>query len=252
MIRVLIVEDEQPAAARLEKLLKKVDSNIQVLDVIDSVDGAIKWFGKNDSPELLMLDIQLADGLSFDIFKQIEVDAFVIFTTAYDEYAIRAFELNSIDYLLKPVNPEKLQKSIQKYQKLAGRNQQVNLESLMEVLDQRKSPYKKRFAVNVGSKIISVETCSVAYFYSMEKSTFLCTNGNHHYPLDFSLEHLEQLLDPELFFRINRQVIIQYNSIEKVHILSRSRVKVETNPPAHEDLLVSTARTHPFRLWLDR
>ncbi len=252
MIRALIVEDEEPAAARLEKLLKKVDPGIQVLDVIDSVEVAVKWFEKNDPPELLMLDIQLADGLSFDIFKQVKVDSFVIFTTAYDEYAIRAFELNSIDYLLKPVDPEKLHKSIQKLRKLAGRSQQVNLETLMETLEQRKSPFKKRFAVNVGSKIISVETRSVAYFYSMEKSTFMCTDDNHHYPLDFSLEHLEQLLDPEVFFRINRKVILQYTSIEKIHILSRSRVKVVTNPPASEDLLVSTARTHPFRLWLDR
>jgi DNA-binding LytR/AlgR family response regulator len=252
MIRTLIVEDEEPAAARLEKLLKQVEPDIQVLDVIDSVEIAVKWFETNDPPDLLMLDIQLADGLSFDIFKKTKVDSFVIFTTAYDEYAIKAFELNSIDYLLKPVDRVKLQNSIQKYRKLAGRNQQVNIETLMETLEQRKSNFKIRFAVNVGSKIISVETRSVAYFYSMEKSTFLCTNDNHHYPLDFSLEHLEQLLDPEMFFRINRQVIIQYTCIEKIHILSRSRVKLETNPPASEDLLVSTARTHQFRLWLDR
>ena len=252
MIRTLIVEDEEPAAARLEKLLKEVDPGIQILDVIDSVEVAVKWFEKNDPPDLLMLDIQLADGLSFDIFKQIKVESFVIFTTAYDEYAIRAFELNSIDYLLKPVDPAKLQNSIQKYRNLAGRDQKVNIETLIETLEQRRSSFKKRFAVNVGSKIISVETRTVAYFYSLEKSTFLCTNDNHHYPLDFSLEHLEQLLDPELFFRINRQVIIQYASIEKIHILSRSRVKLETNPPASEDLLVSTARTHQFRLWLDR
>lgn len=158
----------------------------------------------------------------------------------------------SNDYLLKPVDPAKLQNSIQKYRNLAGRDQKVNIETLIETLEQRRSSFKKRFAVNVGSKIISVETRTVAYFYSLEKSTFLCTNDNHHYPLDFSLEHLEQLLDPELFFRINRQVIIQYASIEKIHILSRSRVKLETNPPASEDLLVSTARTHQFRLWLDR
>lgn len=252
MIRTLIVEDEEPAAARLEKLLKEVDPGIQILDVIDSVEMAVKWFEKNDPPDLLMLDIQLADGLSFDIFKQIKVESFVIFTTAYDEYAIRAFELNSIDYLLKPVDPAKLQNSIQKYRNLAGRDQKVNIETLIETLEQRRSSFKKRFAVNVGSKIISVETRTVAYFYSLEKSTFLCTNDNHHYPLDFSLEHLEQLLDPELFFRINRQVIIQYTSIEKIHILSRSRVMLETNPPASEDLLVSTARTHQFRLWLDR
>lgn len=252
MIRTLIVEDEEPAAARLEKLLKQVEPGIQILDVIDSVEIAVKWFETNDPPDLLMLDIQLADGLSFDIFKKTEVDSFVIFTTAYDEYAIKAFELNSIDYLLKPVDRVKLQNSIQKYRKLAGRNQQVSIETLMETLEHRKSSFKIRFAVNVGSKIISVETRSVAYFYSMEKSIFLCTNENHHYPLDFSLEHLEQLLDPEMFFRINRQVIIQYTSIEKIHILSRSRVKLETNPPASEDLLVSTARTHQFRLWLDR
>jgi DNA-binding LytR/AlgR family response regulator len=252
MIRILIIEDEEPAAARLEKLLKEVDPGMQVLDVLDSVEVAVRWFKANDPPDLLMLDIQLADGLSFDIFKQVKVDSFVIFTTAYDEYAIKAFELNSIDYLLKPVDKAKLQNSIEKYRRVADRNQQVNIEILMETLEHRKSNYKKRFAVNVGSKIISVETRSVAYFYSMEKSTFLCTNDNHHYPLDFSLEHLEQLLDPEMFFRINRQVIIHYNSIEKIHILSRSRVKVETNPPAKEDLLVSTARTHPFRLWLDR
>ncbi|MCK4853845.1 MAG: response regulator transcription factor [Bacteroidales bacterium] len=252
MIRTLIVEDEEPAAARLEKLLKQVEPGIQILDVIDSVEIAVKWFETNDPPDLLMLDIQLADGLSFDIFKKTKVDSFVIFTTAYDEYAIKAFELNSIDYLLKPVDRVKLQNSIQKYRKLAGRNQQVSIETLMETLEHRKSSFKIRFAVNVGSKIISVETRSVAYFYSMEKSIFLCTNENHHYPLDFSLEHLEQLLDPEMFFRINRQVIIQYTSIEKIHILSRSRVKLETNPPASEDLLVSTARTHQFRLWLDR
>ena len=252
MIRTLIVEDEEPAAARLEKLMKQVEPGIHILDVIDSVEIAVKWFETNDPPDLLMLDIQLADGLSFDIFKKTKVDSFVIFTTAYDEYAIKAFELNSIDYLLKPVDRVKLQNSIQKYRKLAGRNQQVSIETLMETLEHRKSNFKIRFAVNVGSKIISVETRSVAYFYSMEKSIFLCTNENHHYPLDFSLEHLEQLLDPEMFFRINRQVIIQYTSIEKIHILSRSRVKLETNPPASEDLLVSTARTHQFRLWLDR
>ncbi|KPL25687.1 MAG: hypothetical protein AMS23_04790 [Bacteroides sp. SM1_62] len=251
-MRTLIVEDEQPAAARLEKLLKEVGSGVQVLDVIDSVERAVNWFETNDPPDLLLLDIQLADGLSFDIFKRVKVDSFVIFTTAYDEYAIKAFELNSIDYLLKPVDKAKLQKSIQKYRKLADRNQQVNIETLMETLERRKANFKKRFAVNIGSKIISVETRSVAYFYALEGNTFLCTRDNHHYPLDFSLEHLEQLLDPELFFRINRQVIIQYNSIEKIHILSRSRIKLETNPPASEDMLVSTARTHQFRLWLDR
>ena len=252
MIRTLIVEDEAPAAARLTKLLKDLEPGMVILDVIDSVEHAVEWFGLNDPPDLLMLDIQLADGLSFDIFRKVEVDCFVIFTTAYDEYAIKAFELNSVDYLLKPVDRSRLEKSLQKFRKLAGRKQEVSLAVLMESLERRESNYKKRFAVNVGSKIVSVETRTVAYFYSMEKSTFLCTLDNHHYPVDFSLEHLEQLLDPELFFRISRKVIIQYTAIEKIHILSRSRIKLQTSPPAQEDMLVSTARTHAFRLWLDR
>ena len=199
-----------------------------------------------------MLDIQLADGLSFEIFKQVKVESFVIFTTAYDEYAIKAFELNSIGYLLKPVDKDKLQNSLQKYHQLAGHKQSVDIAALMETLEQRKSKFKKRFAVNVGSKIISIETRSVAYFYSMEKNTFLCTTDNHHYPVEFSLEHLEQVLDPELFFRINRQVIIGFTAIAKIHILSRSRIKLETHPPSEDDMLVSTARAHAFRLWLDR
>ena len=252
MIRTLIIEDEQPAASRLEKLLKEVEPGVRVVDVIDSIESAVKWFETNDPPDLLMLDIQLADGLSFEIFKRVRINSFVIFTTAYDEYAIRAFELNSIDYLLKPVDRNRLQKSLEKYHQLSGHSQQLNMETLLEAIEGRKSMYKKRFAVNIGSKIISVETRLVAYFYSLEKSTYLCTFDNRHYPLDFSLEHLEQLLDPDMFFRINRKVIIQFTSIEKIHILSRSRVKLEVRPPPAEDMLVSTARTHAFRVWLDR
>ena len=252
MITALIVEDEEPAAARLENLLREVEPEIMILDIMDSVQAAVEWFGNHDPPDLLMLDIQLADGLSFDIFKQVKVDSFVIFTTAYDEYAIQAFELNSIDYLLKPVDRTRLQNSLWKYHRLSGRKQEADIAALMEALEQRKANFKKRFAVNVGSKIISVETRSAAYFYSMEKSTFLCTYDNRHFPIDFSLEHLEALLDPELFFRINRRVIIGFTAIEKIHILSRSRIKLEVLPPSGQDMLVSTARTHAFRQWLDR
>jgi two-component system response regulator LytT len=252
MITTLIVEDEEPAAVRLEKLLREVEPGILILDIIDSVQAAVTWFRKNDPPDLLMLDIQLADGLSFDIFKQVKVDSFVIFTTAYDEYAIQAFELNSIDYLLKPVDRTRLQNSLRKYHRLSGGKHEVDIAALMETLERRKANLKKRFAVNVGRKIISVETRSVAYFYSMEKSTYLCTHDDRHFPIDFSLEHLEQKLDPELFFRINRRVIIGFTAIERIHILSKSRIELETIPPSGQDMLVSTARAHDFRLWLDR
>jgi DNA-binding LytR/AlgR family response regulator len=252
MIRTLIVEDEAPAAARLAKLLKEIEPDAQVLDIIDSVEGAVKWLRENEHPDLLMLDIQLADGLSFDIFRKENIDSFVIFTTAYDEYAIKAFELNSIDYLLKPVDRDRLRNSLLKYRKLSGKYPSVSIEKLMETIEAGKSNYKARFAVNVGSRIISVETSRVAYFYTLEKNTFLCTRDNRQYPVDFSLDHLEQILDPERFFRINRQVIIEYTSIDHIHVLSRSRIKLETTPPARDDMLVSTARTHSFRLWLDR
>jgi two-component system response regulator LytT len=252
MITTLIVEDEEPAAARLEKLLREVEPGIQILDIVDSVQTAVEWFGNHDPPDLLMLDIQLADGLSFDIFRQVRVDSFVIFTTAYDEYAIQAFELNSIDYLLKPVDRARLQNSLRKYHRLSGGKQEVDITALMETLEQRKANFKKRFAVNAGNKIISVETRSAAYFYSMEKSTYLCTHDHRHFAIDFSLEHLEQILDPELFFRINRRVIIGFSAIERIHVLSKSRIKLETIPPSDQDMLVSTARTHAFRQWLDR
>ena len=253
MIKILIIEDEEPAAARLEKLLTGLDPGITILEKLDSIESSVRWLRDNPQPDLIMLDIQLADGLSFEIFRQVDVESFVIFTTAYDEYAIRAFELNSIDYLLKPVDREKLNTSIQKFRKLsASPAPQVNINELLESLNVRAKTYKKRFAVNIGAKIVSIETGQVAYFYSLEKSTFICTRDNHHYPVDFSLEAIEALVDPDQFFRINRQYMIRFSAIEKIHILSKSRIKVESNPPCEETLLVSTAKAHDFRLWLDR
>ena len=252
MIRTLIIEDEEPAALRLEKLLREVDPEVEILSIIDSVESAVRWLETHGQPDLLLLDIQLADGLSFDIFKQHSLDSYVIFATAYDEYAIRAFELNSIDYLLKPIDKEKLAASIQKFRRLSGSVPQFDINELMSAIENRKISYKKRFLINIGSRIKSVETQSVAYFYSLEKSTFIRTGDGHNYPVEFSLERLETLLDPDAFFRINRQYMINYACIEKIHVLSQSRIKIEAVPPADDDLLVSTARAHRFRLWLDR
>jgi len=163
-----------------------------------------------------------------------------------------AFDLNSVDYLLKPISREKLEHSIRKYRSMAEKHQTVDFQALMESLEGREARYKKRFAVNIGSRSVSVEASSVAWFYTLEKSTYLCTDDNRHYPIDFSLEHLEELLDPEQFYRVNRQYLVRYSAIQRIHILSKSRVKLELQLPAKEDLLVATARTHDFRLWLDR
>lgn len=252
MIRTLVIEDEEPAAARLVRLLGAVEPAIEVLDVIDSIETAVDWLQSHAHPDLIMLDIQLADGLSFDIFRKVRVDSHVIFTTAYDQYAIRAFELNSIDYLLKPVDRKKLAASLEKYNRLQPGKAPFDFDALLQAMQSRKSVYKQRFMVAVGARIIPVETASVAWFCSLEKNTFLCTREGRQYPVEYSLDRLEDLLDPEQFFRINRRYIVGFGSIEKISLLSRSRIRIEVTPVPPEDLLVSSARTHRFREWLDR
>jgi DNA-binding LytR/AlgR family response regulator len=252
MIRTLIIEDEKPAAQRLQKLLQTIEPEISVLDVIDTVESAVKWFSTNRHPDLIMLDIQLGDGVSFDIFRKVKVESYVIFTTAYDEYAIRAFELNSIDYLLKPVDENRLAGSLEKFRKFRSSSQAENIGKLLEELSSKSEKYKKRFVVNIANKIKVVETGDIAYFYSKEKNTFLCTTDNRHYPLEFSVDHVEEIVNPETFFRVNRQYLVSYRAISKIDVLSKSRIKIETVPPAGEEILVSSSRTAEFRLWLDK
>lgn len=252
MINTLIIEDEQPAALRLEKLLTSIDRNIKILKILDTVESAVTWFEVNPQPDLIMLDIQLGDGLSFEIFRKVKVDSYVIFTTAYDEYAIKAFEINSIDYLLKPVDEGRLENSLKKYKKFKSSIQTDNINKLLETIESRNERFKKRFVVSIANKIKIVETNDVAYFYSKDKNTFLCTPDNRHYPLDFSLDHIEEMLNPELFFRVNRQFIVQLKSISKIDILSKSRIKLQTTPSSPEEIMVSSARTSEFRQWLDK
>jgi len=252
MIKTLIIEDEAPAADRLGRMLREIEPEVNIVAVLEGVSESIHWFDNNPQPDLLMLDIQLADGLSFDILKKIRIESFVIFTTAYDEYAIKAFELNSVDYLLKPVNKEKLRKAVEKFKRLSDDSRSLDIQAVIEAIDRGKKKYKERFAISVGSRIRSVETKDIAYFYSLDRNTFLCTYEDRHYPVDFSLDKLEEILDPDNFFRISRRHMINYKAIEKITILSRSRVAVHANPPVKEPLMVSSARTHEFRLWLDR
>jgi two-component system, LytTR family, response regulator LytT len=252
MIRTLIIEDEVAAAQRLERMLQRIEPAINTLAILDSIRSTVEWFRVNPPPDLLMLDIQLGDGLSFEIFRKVQVDCFVIFTTAYDEYAIKAFELNSIDYLLKPVDEQKLRQSIEKFKKLRTGTPVPDMEKLLKLVESRQERFKKRFVVSVADKIRLVETKDALFFYALEKSTFLCTSGNIHYPVDFSLDQLETLLDTEQFFRVNRQYIISYAAISKISILPKSRIGLETTPPVEGGIVVSSARSHEFRKWLDR
>lgn len=251
MINLLIIEDELTAAKRITKLLEETDPEINILANLQSIESAVSWFQNNKAPDLIILDIQLADGISFEIFKQVKVESFIIFTTAYDEYAIKAFELNSIDYLLKPVDRSKLEQSIKKFKKLMPGSTSLDVENLLEYLDSQKREYKKRFLVNAGEKLKSIDTKDVAYFYSSEKFTFLCSKDDRHYALENSIDNLENLLDPGKFFRINRQYLVSLDALDKIYILSKSRIKVELKPEVKDSIYVSKGRTHEFREWLD-
>jgi DNA-binding LytR/AlgR family response regulator len=251
MIKTIIIEDEKPAAIRLEKLLLKLNSEIVICEIIDTVESAVKWLNNNPQPDLIMLDIQLGDGISFDIFRNVKVESHVIFTTAFDEYAIKAFELNSIDYLLKPVDEKKLAASLEKFRKFRS-SQSENIGKLIEELTGKSDRFKKRFVVNIANKIKVIETGEISFFYSKEKNTFLCTTDSRHYPLEFSLDYLEEIVNPANFFRINRQYLVGFRSISRIDVLSKSRIRIETNPTAGEEILVSSSRTAEFRLWLDK
>ncbi|MFO7655670.1 MAG: LytTR family DNA-binding domain-containing protein [Bacteroidales bacterium] len=251
MIRSLVIEDELPAFRRLQKLVSEVAPYIEIIDHLDSITSSVAWLQKHPHPDLIFLDIHLADGLCFEIFRQIHTESFIIFTTAYDEYAIKAFELKSIDYLLKPVSKEQLERALTKFRAM---KEQVkpDLYELVEIIEKRRMAFKSRFVINVGNKIKTVETSDIAYFYSLEKGTFLRSFDGKNYAVDFSLDKLELLLNPGHFFRISRQYLVSFNAIKNIQLLSKSRIKLEFNPPAEDWICVSNNRVPEFRKWLDR
>ncbi|MFN3554647.1 MAG: LytR/AlgR family response regulator transcription factor [Bacteroidales bacterium] len=253
-IKALIIEDEAAAARRLEKLIHAVDPNIQIIARLDSIQSSVRWLEQNPPPDLLFLDIHLGDGLSFAIFEKVQPHCPIIFTTAYDEFAIKAFKLNSIDYLLKPIKEEELRQSIIKLRHLYLRsgNALPDLSKLLERYHKPAEQFKKRFIVNFGDKIKAIETHDIAYFMIMEKSTFLITRNNESFGISYSLEQLENLLDPSSFFRINRKYIIAFSSIEQMWTWTRSRVKLKLAPLPSEDIIVSTDRSSPFKEWLNQ
>lgn len=251
-MKVIIVEDEKPAANHLKWLLGNIDPSIEVIEQIDTVRNAVsKLPGSN--ADLIFLDIQLADDLSFQIFEQIELSTPIIFTTAYDQYAIKAFKLNSIDYLLKPIDAQKLAAALEKYRSFKHAFQSDN-ELYREMLNtlQHKNEPKKRFMVEAGKKIKTIKTEDVAFFFSEDKNTFLTTFENRTYPLDQSLEKVELSVDSSVFFRINRKFIVQIDAIEQIYYLSNSKINLELNPAPEGDTIVSIRRLKAFKEWLEQ
>lgn len=247
---ILIIEDEKPAANRLIKLLEGYFPEANFGGNLDTVSRSIKWLEENPAPDLIFCDIQLADGISFEIFEKVQVSSPVIFTTAFDQYAIRAFQVNAIDYLLKPIDPIDLSRAIEKFK---SRQIKLNLdfEVLKGLLQQEKKVYKTRFLVRFGEKIQSVAVDQIAFFFSEERVTFLQTDAGKKYVLDSTLEQVESQVDPITFFRLNRKYLARVDAVEEVLSYSNSRLKVKLKNCVDNDILISREKVGEFKAWLD-
>lgn len=251
-MRVLIVEDEIAAARRLPRILLEIEPSAQILGITDSVSSTVEWIKSNPEPDLILLDIHLADGVSFKIFNQVKVKCPIIFTTAFDQYAIQAFKLNSVDYLLKPINPEDLRFSLNKFKEKQSPSNNFDFEKILAEIRKPQQDYQQRFVVQFADKLKAIEIDSVAYFMAMEKSVFLVSTDNHRYAIDYTMEKLETVLNPKSFFRVNRKFIVSFKSIKNMYFYSKSRVKLELNPPVDSEVIVSTERSSDFKEWLNQ
>lgn len=249
-MKVLIIEDEKPSARRLKRMLEKED--LMVLELLHTVKESIKWFKSNASPDLIFLDVQLSDGLSFEIFEEVKVHCPIVFTTAYDEYALRAFKFNSIDYLLKPIVADELSSALEKY-KQHYTQPTINLQDLEHLLaGEKPTPScKTRFTAKVGQHLKFFEIAEIVCFYSENKGTYLHTFTNRDYVLETTLDALEKELSPTCFFRINRSCIVHLKAIEDILAYSNSRYKVMLKNLDRNDLIVSRERTKVFKEWLE-
>ncbi len=249
-MNVLIIEDEKFAAEKLEDMLHEIDPKIMVLAKLGSITESTKWLLQNTA-DLIFLDIQLSDGISFSIFEQVTVNTPVILTTAYDQYAIRAFQLNSIAYLLKPIRISDLTESLNKFQSLKSAFN-IDFDSLLSIIQGKEPSFKKRFLIQIGEKIRKVEVTEIAYFYALGKGIYLNTFEGKSYPVEFTIDKLETLLNPASFFRINRKFLVNMESISKMVAYSRGRVKLELKPKPEDefDTIVSIDRSGDFKKWL--
>lgn len=253
-MNVLIVEDEPLAAQRLEVLVGEILPGGKVMDKIDSVKRSVQWLKKNSPPDLILMDIQLADGLSFQIFDQVEVKSPVIFTTAYDEYALKAFKVNSIDYILKPVDKAEFSSALRKLEGLKSTqpSQDDLMRNISQAMDMLTKKYKERFVIKVGEHLKTVEVKNILYFYSLDKTTFCHATDNRNHILDFTLEQVEAMLNPEEFFRVNRKYLVRGDSIQDIISYTNSRLRLVLKNSTDSDVIVARERVQEFRQWLDR
>ena len=251
-MNVIIIEDEKPAARRLSRMLSELAVN--VTKMLHSVEDSIAWFSTNEHPDLIFLDIQLSDGLSFEIFDKLEVKSAIIFTTAYDEYALQAFKLNSIDYLLKPIDDEDLEKAVKKYQDFAPKKDQISIDfnDIKKLLvNPLEREFKKRFTAKVGQHLKIINADEVECFFSENKGTYAAATDGRNYLLDTTLENLENEISPKQFFRVSRKFYVNIDHIKDIISYTNSRLQIKMNSFKEQEIIVSRERVKDFKLWLE-
>ena len=253
---ILIIEDEELAAGKLERLILRHDPSYDIVNRLRSVEESVKWFTDNEAPDLLFLDIHLLDGTCFDILKKINISGPVIFTTAYEDFVFESFKVHSIDYLIKPVIFKKLQQSLTKfealYQKINNSQAVPDYHQIVQAIKSGNKDYKSRFLVKYGSKLLPIGVEQVSYFLSKDRISFLITTDGKKYTISPTLDELEETLDPALFFRVSRQIILHIQSIEQVHKYFKGRLKVDLKQSTTEEIMVSSRRVADFQSWLDQ
>jgi len=254
-MKILIVEDEDLAVKKLQKTLAAVDQSAMVVGVAESIRSTVDWLKSNPTPDLILMDIELADGQSFEIFNLFEVQSPVIFTTSYDEYALKAFKVNSVDYLLKPIQKDELEAALNKLQKLRGvEKQELNLDNLIKELQQKLQPkeFRKRFLVKNGQKLVSIEVDDIAYFFSDGRLNFFKTKDNKKFVVDYTMDELDEMLNPEEFFRISRSFYVSIESIDKIDDYFGNRLILQLHPTVDKEALVSREKVSDFKKWMGK
>lgn len=258
-MRILIIEDEQLAVEKLRGTISALNMPLEVAGVTKSIAASVQWLQQHATPDLILMDIELSDGQSFEIFKQHPVKCPVIFTTSYDEYALKAFQVNSVDYLLKPVKRDDLKRSLAKLEQLqhfyGGRGMPpIDVAALLRELQAQHRPkeYRQRFLVKLGQRLVAVETEDIAFFYTDEKTTFFKTKNNMKYIVDYPIDELETFMDPQRYFRVNRQFLVSIHAIDAIHAFFNGRLKLGLRPDIDKEVVVSRERVNDFKQWMGK
>lgn len=255
-MKILIVEDEELAVKKLQKTLAAVDATAEVVGTADSIQSAVDWIADNPTPDLILMDIELADGQSFEIFNQTEIKCPVIFTTSYDEYALKAFKVNSVDYLLKPVQKEELQSALDKFNKTQGSasKMDISIDNLVNQLQKKlqSKEYRKRFLVKNGQKLVSIEVKDISYFFSDGRLNFFKTYDNKKFVVDYTMDELEDMLDPDQYFRISRSFYVSIDGIDKIDDYFGNRLILQLKPTVDKEALVSREKVTDFKMWMGK